>query len=80
MLAVLFLGSTALFVVAYFVYGGFVERRLVDRHGGEWFWRVSGDGSVDRSEPKVSEWKGPYHTVRMCLEMMGRISSGSKGS
>jgi mannobiose 2-epimerase len=51
----------------------FISRRIVDRSGGEWFWRVLADGSVDQSEPKVSEWKGPYHNVRMCLEMMRRI-------
>ena len=54
----------------------FISRRIVDRSGGEWFWRVLADGSVDQGEPKVSEWKGPYHNVRMCLEMMRRIDIG----
>jgi mannobiose 2-epimerase len=48
----------------------FIEDRIVDRVHGEWFWRVRADGSVDEREPKVSEWKDPYHAVRMCLEMM----------
>ena len=52
---------------------GFIRRRVVDAEGGEWFWRVFPDGTVDRAEPKVSAWKGPYHNVRMCLEMMRRI-------
>lgn len=51
----------------------FVENRVVDRANGEWFWRVFADGSIDDSEPKVSEWKGPYHNTRMCLEMLRRI-------
>ena len=51
----------------------FIDTRMVDRVHGEWFWRVFPDGSVDPSEPKVSEWKGPYHNVRMCLEMLQRI-------
>jgi len=34
------------------------------------------DGSVDAAEPKVSAWKGPYHSVRMCLEMMRRLGDG----
>lgn len=51
----------------------FVEDRVVDRINGEWFWRVYADGSVDENEPKVSEWKGPYHNIRMCLEMLRRI-------
>lgn len=51
----------------------FIGQHQVDREFGEWFWRVKADGSVDDEEPKVSEWKGPYHTVRMCLEMMRRL-------
>jgi mannobiose 2-epimerase len=51
----------------------FVEQRVVDRQGGEWFWRIFPDGSVDDSEPKVSEWKSPYHNMRMCLEMLRRL-------
>jgi mannobiose 2-epimerase len=46
-----------------------IEKRIVDRVHGEWFWRVRADGSVDEREPKVSEWKDPYHAIRMCLEM-----------
>jgi mannobiose 2-epimerase len=53
----------------------FVARAMVDREGGEWFWRVRADGSVDRAMPKVSEWKCPYHTVRMCLEMRRRLGA-----
>jgi mannobiose 2-epimerase len=51
----------------------FIDRLVADRERGEWFWRVLADGTVERMEPKVSEWKGPYHTVRMCLEMMRRL-------
>ena len=57
----------------------FILRRVIDRTGGEWFWRVFPDGSVDRQEPKVSEWKGPYHNVRMCLEMMRRLTAVGGG-
>lgn len=39
----------------------FIDGRVADRENGEWFWRVFADGSVDEGEPKVSEWKGPYH-------------------
>ena len=51
----------------------FIERAQSDRVGGEWFWRVGADGTVDARLPKVSEWKCPYHTVRACLEMMRRL-------
>ena len=53
----------------------FIENHVVDRTHGEWFWRVLADGSVDPAEPKVSAWKGPYHNVRMCLEMRRRLGS-----
>jgi cellobiose epimerase len=48
----------------------FIQLRVVDRVHGEWFWRVWADGSVDRKEPKISEWKDPYHGIRMCLQML----------
>jgi mannobiose 2-epimerase len=53
----------------------FIEHGVVDRSGGDWFSRVGADGTVDHDQPKVSEWKGPYHNVRMCLEMMRRIAA-----
>jgi len=52
----------------------FIDRYLVDRVHGDWHWRVKADGAVDLAEPKVSEWKCPYHNVRMCLEMMRRLA------
>jgi len=57
----------------------FIKRSMVDRDHGEWFWRVRADGTVDEGEPKVSEWKGPYHTVRMCLEMLRRLDESVTG-
>jgi mannobiose 2-epimerase len=57
----------------------FIERCIVDRTHGEWFWRVSRDGTPDPHEPKVSEWKSPYHNTRTCLETMRRLATLSKG-
>lgn len=51
----------------------FIEARLVDRERGEWFWRITPEGTVDTKLPKVSEWKGPYHGSRMCLEAVRRL-------
>jgi cellobiose epimerase len=48
----------------------FIQRRVVDHVHGEWFWRIFADGSVDQKEPKISEWKDPYHGIRMCLKML----------
>jgi mannobiose 2-epimerase len=58
----------------------FIAERLVDRANGDWFWGVRADGSVDSEQPKVSEWKCPYHNVRMCLEMMRRLESAAAGA
>lgn len=51
----------------------YIEKNLVDRVHGEWFWRINPDGKVDATLPKVSEWKGPYHGSRACLEVMRRV-------
>jgi mannobiose 2-epimerase len=51
----------------------YVERHLVDRVHGEWFWRINADGRPDPDLPKVSEWKGPYHGARACLETLRRL-------
>jgi mannobiose 2-epimerase len=53
----------------------YVEQNLVDRVHGEWFWRINEEGRPDAKLPKVSEWKGPYHVSRACLETMRRLSA-----
>jgi cellobiose epimerase len=52
----------------------FIEQHLVDRVHGEWFWRITPEGQVDATLPKVSEWKGPYHAARTCLETLQRVN------
>jgi cellobiose epimerase len=56
----------------------FIEQKLVDRVHGEWFWRITPEGQVDPTLPKVSEWKGPYHGSRMCLETLHRLRALTK--
>jgi cellobiose epimerase len=56
----------------------FIESHLVDRVHGEWFWRINEDGKPDPNLPKVSEWKGPYHGSRMCLETLHRLRALQK--
>jgi mannobiose 2-epimerase len=51
----------------------FIGQHLVDREHGEWFWRINPDGQPDQTLPKVSEWKGPYHATRACLETLKRL-------
>jgi len=52
----------------------FIEKYFVDKEHGEWFWRIDPDGRADPAEPKVSQWKSPYHNVRACLEIIKRLS------
>ncbi len=58
----------------------YLETHLVDRVHGEWFWRIAPDGRVDPTLPKVSEWKGPYHGTRACLETLRRLKEHSTTS
>jgi mannobiose 2-epimerase len=53
----------------------YIEQHLVDRVHGEWFWRINADGHPDPDLPKVSEWKGPYHGSRACLEALRRLKA-----
>jgi mannobiose 2-epimerase len=53
----------------------FIDRHLVDRVHGDWFWRITPEGRVDQTLPKVSEWKGPYHASRACLETIRRLNA-----
>jgi cellobiose epimerase len=57
----------------------FIENRLVDRVHGEWFWRITPEGRMDPTLPKISEWKGPYHGSRACLETLHRLHAISTG-
>ncbi len=52
---------------------GFIERYIIDRSHGEWFWQVDDEGKPDHNQPKISTWKGPYHTVRCCIESLRRL-------
>ena len=51
----------------------YILEHLADRVHGEWFWRINEDGRPDPDLPKVSEWKGPYHGSRACLEIQRRL-------
>jgi mannobiose 2-epimerase len=53
----------------------FVQEYLVDRTGGEWYLRVRRDGTPVRDADKIGPWKGPYHHVRACLEVMARVGA-----
>lgn len=63
--------------VAYNIWG-FIEDNIVDKKGGEWFWKVDAKGNVDRASMKVSEWKCPYHNGRACMEIITRLEKIQK--
>lgn len=52
----------------------FIEAKLVDREGGEWFRNVSREGQPS-SDPKISFWKCPYHNGRACMELADRLKA-----
>jgi len=56
----------------------FIEDYVVDKKGGEWFWTIDAKGNVDKSKPKVSEWKCPYHNSRACIEIIQRLDQIAK--
>ena len=51
----------------------FVQRNILDRINGEWFWGVTESGAVMPGEDKVGIWKCPYHNGRACMELIKRI-------
>lgn len=50
----------------------FIERRVADHIGGEWFEFVARNGTPCHT-PKINLWKCPYHNSRACLEIMARL-------
>jgi mannobiose 2-epimerase len=52
----------------------FIETRLVDRKGGEWFWGTDRAGNPEIRD-KISFWKCPYHNSRACMELIARLEA-----
>ena len=52
----------------------FIESNFVDRKHGEWFYEIGENGKPNDKQYKVSEWKGPYHNGRACLEILRRLA------
>jgi mannobiose 2-epimerase len=51
----------------------FIEKYISDKKSGEWFWRVSRNGSPYTTEVRAGFWKCPYHNSRSCFEIMKRL-------
>jgi len=52
----------------------FIQRYVLDRRFGEWFYEVRADRTPNPESFKVCEWKGPYHNARCCLEVLRRTA------
>jgi len=50
----------------------FIQKHIVDKKNGEWFWGVYRDNSLIEKD-KAGFWKCPYHNSRACLELINRI-------
>ena len=56
----------------------FIEKFIVDHQHGEWYWKVSRDGTPSDDKYKVDPWKCPYHNSRTCFEVMERLDKLAK--
>ena len=53
----------------------FIDKHIIDHDYGEWFYMTDEKGHADHKKFKVSEWKGPYHNGRACMEIITRLES-----
>jgi len=53
----------------------FLDKYFIDHQNGEWFYSVSPEGEPDPQRLKVCEWKGPYHSIRGCIEILKRLET-----
>ena len=56
----------------------FIEKYIVDHQHGEWYWKVSRQGTPSNDKCKVDMWKCPYHNSRTCFEVMERLDRLTK--
>jgi len=48
----------------------FIQKTMIDRTNGEWFWRVNKNGVPVTVEDKAGFWKCPYHNSRSMMEVI----------
>ncbi|QCK14929.1 AGE family epimerase/isomerase [Mangrovivirga cuniculi] len=53
----------------------FIKNNLIDRENGEWFWKISKEGIIDKREDKAGPWKCPYHNGRAMIECYMRLNN-----
>lgn len=52
----------------------FIDRHIIDKENGEWFWGVDRSGHTQADRKKVDPWKCPYHNARMGFEATERLA------
>lgn len=53
----------------------FIEKNIIDKTNGEWFWMAKRSNNAHDKMPKVDMWKCPYHNSRVCLEILNRLKT-----
>ncbi len=53
----------------------FIETKIIDPVGGEWFRGVTRQGEVITTFEKAGFWKCPYHNSRAALEAISRLNA-----
>jgi len=48
----------------------FIQKSILDKLHGEWFWGVKDDGCLMNNEDKIGLWKCPYHNSRACIMLI----------
>jgi len=53
----------------------YIKHNLIDTRHGEWHYKRLANGEIASNQFKISEWKGPYHNLRACIELSKRLGS-----
>lgn len=53
----------------------YILNHMIDPRTGEWYESITAEDKVNESQGLVHAWKCPYHTGRMCIEMIRRLSA-----
>ena len=54
------------------------DHMIIKARPAEWYMEVSKEGVPYLDKPIVSEWKCPYHNIRMCMEILRRNERASE--
>ncbi|GAB5409838.1 MAG: cellobiose 2-epimerase [Balneolaceae bacterium] len=58
----------------------FIKCFMKDKEYGEWYEKVSRNGTPFSKMDKVRSWKGPYHNMRAVIEVIERVERITEGS